>query len=249
MAVIEAKRELSEDFIIRQLYYPFRVWQSRITKTVRPIFLIYSNNIFSLYEYAFYDPDNYSSIKLIQHKNYSLEDTSITAQDIFDVLNMAVIIPEPYGIPFPQANTFERVINLCELMREHSMNKPEITAQYDFTSRQADYYANSARYLGLAEKTSHDGRTVYTLTAQGRKIMRMSYKNRQLSLCRLILSHKVFRETLILYFSTGHMPDIKDITDIIQHSELSRPISGDTLNRRSQTVQSWANWISRLITE
>ena len=249
MAVIEAKRELSEDFIIRQLYYPFRVWQSRITKTVRPIFLIYSNNIFSLYEYAFYDQDNYSSIKLIQHKNYSLEDTSITAQDIFDVLNMAVIIPEPYGIPFPQANTFERVINLCELMREHSMSKPEITAQYDFTSRQADYYANSARYLGLAEKTSHDGRTVYTLTAQGRKIMRMSYKNRQLSLCRLILSHKVFRETLILYFSTGHMPDIKDITDIIQHSELSRPISGDTLNRRSQTVQSWANWISRLITE
>ena len=191
MAVIEAKRELSEDFIIRQIYYPFRAWHSRITKTLRPIFLVYSNNIFSLYEYTFDDPNNYSSIQLVQHKNYSVEDTSITARDILDILKTAAIIPEPYGIPFPQADNFERVINLCELLNEHSMSKSDITEQYDFTSRQADYYANSACYLGLAEKTSHDGS--YTLTAQGRKIIGMSYRKRQLSLCRFILSHKVFR--------------------------------------------------------
>ncbi|MBR0167312.1 MAG: hypothetical protein IJQ08_01430, partial [Synergistaceae bacterium] len=178
MAVIEAKRELSEDFIIRQIYYPFRVWQNRITKTVRPIFFVYSNNIFSLYEYAFDDPRNYSSIKLVQHKNYSVEDTSITAQDIYDLLQNIQITDEPYGIPFPQADTFERVINLCELLNERSMSKLEITEQYAFDERQAYYYVNSARYLGLAEKTSHNGKTVYTLTSEGRKIMGMNYKKR-----------------------------------------------------------------------
>lgn len=83
------------------------------------------------------------------------------------------------------------MINLCELLNGHSMSKSEITAQYAFDERQTDYYANSARYLGLVEKISHDGKTSYALTNEGRKIMGMSYKNRQLSLCRLILSHKV----------------------------------------------------------
>ena len=225
------------------------VLQSRITKTVRPVFLIYSNNIFSLYEYSFDDLNNYSSVKLIQHKNYSLEDTSITSQDILDVLNMAAIIPEPDAIPFPQADNCERVINLCELMSGHSMSKPEITAQYDFTSRQADYYAKAALYLGLAEKKSHDGKTVYTLTSQGRKIMGMSYRKRQLSLCRLILSHKVFGDVMTLYFSRGIIPDINETENIMQSSQIHSIVSGSTFYRRAQTVRKWAEWIAELITE
>ena len=248
MAVIEAKRELSEDFIIRQIYYPFRVWQSRITKPVRPVFLVYSNNIFRLYEYAFDNPGNYSSIKLVQHKNYSVEDTSITAKDILDVLENTAIIPEPQ-IPFPQANTFERVINLCELLNERSLSKSEITEQYAFNERQTDYYANSARYLGLAEKILHDGKTVYTLTDTGRKIMGMSYKNRQLLLCRLILSHKIFREVMTLYFNRGHIPDIKEVSEIMKQSELYNIESDETFTRRASTIRKWAEWISGLISE
>lgn len=37
-------------------------------------------------------------------------------------------------------------------------------------------------------------------------ILSMSWKNRQLSLCRLILSHRVFHETLGLYFRSGTPP-------------------------------------------
>ena len=248
MAVIEAKRELSEDFIIRQIYYPFRVWQSRITKPVRPVFLVYSNNIFRLYEYAFDNPGNYSSIKLVQHKNYSVEDTSITAKDILDVLENTAIIPEPQ-IPFPQANTFERVINLCELLNERSLSKSEITERYAFDERQTYYYANSALYLRLAEKISHEGKTVYSLTNEGRKIMGMSYKKRQLSLCRLILSHKIFREVMTLYFNRGHIPDIKEVSEIMKQSELYNIESDETFTRRASTIRKWAEWISGLISE
>ena len=53
LALIEAKRDLSADFLIRQLYYPYRVWENRLSKKVKPIFLVYSNGIYRLYEYEF----------------------------------------------------------------------------------------------------------------------------------------------------------------------------------------------------
>lgn len=59
--LIEAKNYISDDFLIRQLYYPYRLWSDKITKRVRPIFLTYSNGIFHLREYEFTDPYLYNS--------------------------------------------------------------------------------------------------------------------------------------------------------------------------------------------
>lgn len=246
LALFEAKREISTDFITRQLYYPFRVWHNRITKPVRPVFFVYSNNIFSLYEYAFSDYSSYSSIKLIQHKNYSVQDTAITSQDIQAILHRVRVIDEPSGIPFPQADTFERVINLCELLRDNPLTKQAITEEYAFNERQADYYANAGRYLALIDKNTD---SLYSLSTSGRKLLSMNWKSRQLALCELILSHRAFHETMTLYFTTGHLPEIKDITEIITHSNLQKLITGDTLSRRAKTLRSWLNWITALITD
>ncbi len=87
LALFEAKRDLSSDFLIRQLYYPFRVWQNRVHKPVRPIFLVYSNGIYRLYEYKFEDVNNYNSLSLVSQKNYSIEDTDIDITDIQNILN------------------------------------------------------------------------------------------------------------------------------------------------------------------
>ncbi len=241
LAIIEAKRELSEDFITRQIYYPFRVWQARITKTVRPVFFIYSNNVFSLYEYIFDDMNNYSSIKLIRQKNYSVNYTKITQQDILRILERARIVNEP-EISFPQADKFERVINLCELLNGHelSKSKQEITEQYAFDSRQADYYANAGRYLGLIDK---NGKSLYSLSDTGRKILNMNYRNRQLAFCECILSHKIFHEILMLYFKTEQLPKTTSITEIMKHSGLYSVDSEETFRRRAGTVRSWLNWI------
>ena len=60
------------------------------------------------------------------------------------------IIPEPNNIPFPQANSFERIINLCEILYENNtLSRDEITYRYDFDSRQTNYYTDAGRYLGL----------------------------------------------------------------------------------------------------
>ena len=47
LALVEAKNVVAEDFLVRQLYYPYRLWKSKITKKVRPIYVVYSNGIFA----------------------------------------------------------------------------------------------------------------------------------------------------------------------------------------------------------
>ena len=70
--------------------------------------------------------------------------------DIQEILRDVTIEVEP-NLPFPQADKFERVINLCELLNEKILNKDEVTAKYDFDARQTDYYTSAARYLGLID--------------------------------------------------------------------------------------------------
>ncbi len=248
MAIFEAKMDISDDFIIRQLYYPFRVWQNRITKTVRPVFFVYSNGIFRLHEYIFEDVNDYSSIKLIKQKNYSVEDTSISSDDIRNIMNALTIIAEP-EIPFPQADNFERIINLCELIDKCERSKSDITEHYAFDERQADYYANAALYLGLLERRNENRNKIYELSKKGKTILRMNYKKRQLSYCECILSHEIFNIMLKQYFNSGYMPSNEDIIIAMKNCGLYKINSEETFKRRASTIKGWLNWITGIITE
>ena len=220
LSLIEAKRDISEDFLIRQLYYPFRVWNRRVTKKVRPIFLVYSNGIFSLYEYEFQNPDFYNSLVLIKQKNYSIEDTAIDLLDLQDIALGTSVIPEP-EISFPQANCFERVINICELLNTQEMSREQVTEEYAFDIRQTNYYTDAARYLGLLEKHYEDGRKpIYSLSSLGKSIMNLKYKQRQLAFCEAILRHRVFKEVFNLSMEAGNIPDTSTIVGIMQKSNL-----------------------------
>ena len=52
-SIIEGKNVVHNNFLIRQLYYPTRLWRAEISKPIRPVFMIYSNNVFRLLEYEF----------------------------------------------------------------------------------------------------------------------------------------------------------------------------------------------------
>ena len=248
LSLFEAKRDLSEDFLIRQLYYPYRTWQSRIEKEVKPIFLVYSNGIYHLYQYIFENPRDYSSLVLVKQCNYTIEDTAITSQDIQELLQNSTLFSEP-KISFPQADRFERVINLCELLSEHSMNREQVTENYAFNARQTNYYTDAARYLGLIEKTKVNGAPIYHITSKCRMILQKSYKQRQLDFCCLILRHKVFSDVLKKYFETGIMPSNSEIIQFMKQSNLYKVESDSTFERRASTVRSWIEWIVCLINE
>ncbi|MGB4626482.1 MAG: type II restriction endonuclease, partial [Erysipelotrichaceae bacterium] len=74
IVIMEAKNVVYPDFHVRQLYYPYRLWKARVNKPIRLVLSIYSNKIYRLFEYEFTDINDYSSIRLIKNKNYSLQD-------------------------------------------------------------------------------------------------------------------------------------------------------------------------------
>lgn len=248
LSLFEAKKYLSDDFLIRQLYYPFRTWKSRVTKPIKTIFLVFSNGTFYLYQYQFDDINNYNSLRLVKQKNYTISQ-EITLHDIEDVIESTSIEPEP-AIAFPQANSMLRIINLMELLSEKSLSKQEITNEYAFDERQTNYYTDAGRYLGLIDKArDQSGKIVFYLTNLGVHIMGQEYRERQLAIVRQILKHKAFNETLKVHLQCGEMPDCQTVMKIMKESNLYKVESDSTFARRSSTVMRWIEWILNIIEE
>lgn len=243
LSIIEAKNHLSDDFVIRQLYYPMRLCSSSITKPVKTIFMVYTNNIFHLYEYKFEDIQDYNSLILNRFQKYSFEKMDISIEDIEHLLKTATVLQEP-SIPFPQADSFERVINLCELLYNRDLTKRDITIEYGFDKRQTDYYVNAGKYLELIKE--HEG--VISLSSTGKDIMNKPPTRRQLGFVHQILQHAVFNSVLKKQFKTGALLSKSEIIDTMKKYPLFNVIRESTYLRRSSTVSSWINWITSLIT-
>lgn len=101
--------------------------------------------------------------------------------------------------------------------------------------------------MGLFDKKTSDGEVLYSISEQGRKILNLSFKQRQLEFCRLILSHKIFNDILQLYLQKGVMPSNDEIIDIMKISNLYHVEGQETFIRRASTIRSWINWIISLI--
>lgn len=245
LALFEAKCNLSEDLIIRQLYYPFRVWSNKIHKPIKSIFLLFSNGVFYLYEYRFEDFRHYNSLMLTKAKSYVI-DTKISKRDLVEILEKTQVVCEP-SVPFPQADKMERIINLIELLHKNSLSKEQITTKYAFDARQSDYYANAGQYLGIVEKYKEQGEVRLHLSALGRRIMSLPHKERQLAIAQAILEHRVFREALKHYLQHDALPDIQGIVTLMQKAALHKLHGASTLTRRAGTVASWTRWIIGLL--
>lgn len=243
--LIEAKNYISDDFLVRQLYYPFKLWSGKIQKQVRPIFLTYSNGVFHLREYEFSNVNHYNSLVLIRHRKYVVQEGSFNLEALSQIIDITKTVKEP-EIPFPQADSFERVVNLCELLKQKEfISKEDITQNYDFDGRQTDYYSNAGKYLGLIEigRDPLTGQTGCFLTTKGKQVFNLNLIDRQKEFVKLIVSHKAFKETLKLYLDNGEMPNKETIVEIMKRSKLYNVGSDTTYFRRASTIIGWTNWI------
>jgi hypothetical protein len=246
--LIEAKNYISSDFLVRQLYYPYKLWSGKIQKQVRPIFLTYSNGVFHLREYAFSNIEHYNSLILIKQKKYAIQEGSFNLEALSQIIDTNKLIKEP-EIPFPQADSFERVINLCELIKQNQvMTKEQYLQDFDFGTidpRQHDYYTNAARYLGLVDKVQDPTtkQVCFVLSKLGNKTMSVSLIDRQKEFIKLIISHKAFKDVLRLHLENGEMPKKEVIVEIMKRSKLYNVGSDTTYLRRASTIIGWTNWI------
>lgn len=242
-AVIEGKNVVHSNFLVRQLYYPYRLWENKLRKPVRPVFLVYSNNIFRLMEYEFTSLEHYNSIRLAQEKLYSLEDTEITKEALYGVWQQAEVKPEP-DVTFIQADSFDKVISLTEHLKERPLSAPEIAERFGFRERQSDYYYNACKYLGLAEKKKDgDGVVRVRLTERGRGLLKLRYKPRQLEYVKLILEHRIFHELFEETLHTGSLPEKRRICQKMQELHVCGP---NLIQRRASSVAGWLRWMMGL---
>lgn len=66
VVLIEAKSLGSRNTMIRQLYYPFRQWQSYTKKPVKTLFFEKQANNYLIWEFCFTDVKDYNSIELVR---------------------------------------------------------------------------------------------------------------------------------------------------------------------------------------
>ena len=251
VVILEAKNVVHPDFHVRQLYYPYRLWASKIEKPIRLVFSIYSNQIYRLFEYEFEDKDNYSSIRLVKSKNYSLQDTDIALNELYDVYSDVKVVYDDNqnntNIPFIQDNSFERIISLMEILFEEDKSTEEIAEIMQFDLRQSDYYYNAGKYLGLFEKkdVADEEKIVkkVSLSKLGKDTVKLRYKERQLKLVRLILEHEIFNKLFTKVYNSGELPTKEEIQEIMRENNVC---NDGQIVRRSSSVYSWLKWIFNL---
>ena len=186
---------------------------------------------------------------MLSRKNIRLKKNIINVEVIENLLKRVSLIQEQ-NVPFPQADYFPRIINLCELSKEKLvLNKEEIAQEYKFSLRQAGYYSGAAIYLGLIERKQESKRPVYQLSERGVKLFELPASDRKLELIELVLVHQIFNETLKLYFGKGAVPSKEKIIEIMRNADLHNVKSGETYARRSLTVLAWIKWIISLVEE
>jgi hypothetical protein len=241
--VCEAKNQAPDEILIRQLYYPYRLWSNKIKKLVIPMFLAFSNDIFHVFIYEFTDSQDYNSIEPKIYKAYTFADEDIPLQDIIDLWHTTKVIAEP-NVTFPQADSFERILDLLSVLHEEELTHNEVTLKYEFDPRQTDYYITACEYLGLVERNKTEkNEHEYRLTVEARKIMSWSPKKKRLELMKKILERPVFNNAFKIFMDNNELPDKQSICSIMKSVNFSKPINETTIWRRSSTVLGWLNWI------
>lgn len=252
LLLIEAKNNITDSFIIRQLYYPFQRWAREVNKEVIPIFLQYSNNTYNFSVFKFDDINNYNSLRLVKRKNYIFGTEHTSLDDIVKIAKEIKFKQEPRDIPTPQADNFARVYNLLDTIWESedgSITLEEMTIENDFVLRQAGYYSNAARYLGLVIKNDSDN--TYSLSKIGERFIKANRRERNLIIAQQMLQYerynRAFKKALEVDGNVTGPMVYETLLNSGYYERTNNQYSESTRKRRAQTIVTWVKHLFDLV--
>lgn len=248
LLLVEAKNTAVETFLIRQLFYPYQLWARQVDKKVIPVFMQYVNDTFNFSMFEFDDINDYNSLRLIERKNYIFGAEHTTMKDLMDIQKTTRIINEDNSIPFPQANTFTRIVGIIETIwssKENCTTLEDLTLENDFVMRQAQYYSRAAIYLGLIRQADDHK---YVLTDIGYRYVQSTRKKKNLIVAKQILEHRVFNETFKQSVLRGKPLNSRETYEYLDSLGIQDDsLSPVTLKRRASTISAWINYLFDLI--
>lgn len=233
IVLLEAKSRTMEDFIIRQLYYPYRRFHNLQTeKAIIPVFFTYDapTEAYSFWIYEFTNLTDYNSLKLIKRLSYKIAThNEVTIREITPV-------EIEYKDIVPQANDLDKVMELVFKVSEGLADAEAIATYFDFDKRQSSYYREAAEALGLVDRDKNQ----YVLLPAGAHLVSLQAQERNIYFMQVLSNFTLIREG-IATLKQGQTIDKQYLERLItDHSNLS----GSTIGRRADSLMSWYKWIA-----
>jgi hypothetical protein len=244
IVLIEGKSGQPTDFIVRQLFYPYRKWRHEIPqKQIRPWFFcsheVAGRRLYRFWEYFFADDAQYQSLGLRRGEAFFIEPrrAKLTVADLLAAHASRRAEARLWNVP--QADNFDRVAEIPLLVAQDINTSARVAAYYKFDLRQSSYYRQAAEFLGLVELSIKD--SVYHLTDLGHEYVNRSADERRELLAGLMAQFPPMRATLELSARLGERGiGRNEIAALIARYAA---IGKSTPARRASTLLAWLRWL------
>lgn len=241
---IEAKMGTRGNFLARQLYYPYRMMEMRCSKPIINVFMTYSPGSIYLHTFTVDDPERYNSFRNIGRYRFDLFG-KITVDELLSAVDDAPSPTEPYGIPFPQADSMHKVFEALDIIRDDpGISDSDLGYRLSIDPRQGGYYGNACAYLGLIDRVKVGRWFRNNLSEAGRRLLSSDMRTRIIMMVSLMARRGVFRRFLPEMLETGSIPEKSEIAEWIRRNIPSLDASKRTPDRRAQTIRKWLEWVS-----
>lgn len=236
--ICEAKNRPVGELNIRQLYYPYRFAQTLTRKPIIPLAVIYSNYTFFVTRFVVNDPFDFNSLTVSERYAYTIDTTPLTISDLARIRHQTQpVAATVYNhIPFPQADNLLLVIELIKKIAHAPLTTSAITEFLGYDKRQADYYANAGRWLGLLDDHKQ-------ITPSGTQFVHATPHQQKIQLITALFATPFFYD-MAEFLVTQQAVPTKDFifTQMQSHSQLGA-YNHTTQRRRANTVYAWLRWV------
>jgi len=236
--IFEAKIGRRENFNIRQLLYPYLEWSNRTSKQIFPIFFIFTNGYYYLSQFKLRDSlegailEKQACYTLAEYEKYDFENVIKDASLDYSLVQ---------GVPFPQANDLDKVIDTVSLVNQGYENKGDLSEIFEFDERQGDYYGNAARFIGILGKDKDNN---FIVTEEGEKLLKLSSPSKRAKyIVALLVKRPVFHQLIKSLLQKEFNIEVLDTINISEIITENTNLTGSTPPRRASTVRQWMKWI------
>ena len=241
---IEAKMGTRNNFLARQLYYPYRMMEMRCSKRIVNVFMTYSTGSLYLHTYSVEDPGRYNSFRCTGRYRFDLYGR-VSPEELLEAVRDAPPPAEPHGIPFPQADSIQKVFDALDIIRDSpGMSDSDLGYSLNIEPRQGSYYANACAYLDLIDRVRTRQGFRNHLSEAGRRMLSSDMRTRIVIMVGLMARRGVFRRFIPEMIETESIPEKGEIAEWIRRNITSLDAGKRTPDRRAQTIRKWLEWVS-----
>ena len=234
--LFEGKADTRHDFLVRQLYYPYRTFREwSLTKTVRSFFFVAEPDAstYSVWVYEWSDSNDYESIRCRSKARYRFVEEQAPQDWLTEVT------PDPSVDIVPQADDLRKVVELPLLVQSGIVTAKDWASHYRITVRQGSYYREAAEALGLVRL--EEG--TFALTEEGRRFVELSQESRELLVAKRLLKNPLLNKV----FGIVRQKGVKGVSDseVARIIESASHLRGSTPIRRAKSVRSYLRWLGQ----